>query len=439
MSQHPRPHEPAPCPRLNAWTLTRLPALNQAVLDGKEPCESLVRALREDVLPRLPADPGGCSAREAEQLTVLMGMWGSACVRHYVERGRVPAVDPSALFGQLDVHGQPFRDYLRRVAARTEAGHPGRDTYVSYFQWNPPSVRVRWAGRHWTSPGVFGDGQVRTFTGDPRERELLLFVKTAEALERAANELIEPLVRRYPHPAEAVRSMTAAAALLNALHRLFADFTRRPLARRVTPEFFSDTWRQFTNHWEPGDHPPSGASDVEFIARDFLLGLDVPDYASYVRRLYPALLPAGQERLGRLMGATPLPDLVLAHAGLSAADLRAAPRDRLMTLAASEPALAACYLLLAENVRVATAHLAFARRFVFDLSRARAAEGVRDTAVVSGRVGSTGIRESFMEELRGGRRNHPLTPFERLRRPALAALVDAPAPPRLGELVSVGA
>lgn len=115
---------------------------------------------------------------------------------------------------------------------------------MSYFHWNPPAVHVHWAGQTWTARGAFGDGRVRTHTGDRREVELLLFVKKAEAVERAANELLEPLTIQETATEEAVERMTAAAGLLNVVHRLFAEFTRLPVERGVTPEFFTDTWRQ---------------------------------------------------------------------------------------------------------------------------------------------------------------------------------------------------
>ncbi|WP_050370345.1 hypothetical protein [Streptomyces acidiscabies] len=424
---------------LNSWTLEELPRLNQGVLFHGDPCDTLVKALAGQALPLLSADPATYTPLEARQITVLMGMWGSACVRHSVEQGRVPVSDTRGVFAQLDVHGRPYRAYLADVAARTGTGHPDRDTYVSYFHWNPPAVHVRWGGQRWTAPGVFADGRTRTYTGDPRERELLHFVKSAEAVELAANDLIEPLLGQDLPAGERIERMTAAAGLLNAVHRLFADFTRKPADSRMSPEFFTDTWRQFTNHWEPGDYPPSGAADAEFIARDLILGLDVPDYLSYVRRLFPALLPDGQQRLRRLMGATPLPLLVLARTGIDGQTLRDATPDELMAIVTAHPELAACYLLLAENVRVATSHLDFARRFVFALRRARDAQNMPDTTVMSSRIGSTGIRESFMEELKHGRRHHPLTAFERVRRPALAAMVQAPPAPPLEDVVSLGA
>lgn len=372
-------------------------------------------------------------------MTVLLGMWGSACVRHFVQQRRVQAFDTAALFDGIGVHQRGFRAYLGQVAERTGAGHPDRDTYVSYFHWNPPTVHVDFAGRRWSAPGVFGDGSVRTHTGDARERELLVVVKSAEVVELAVNDLIEPLLRADIPGGERIERMTAAAALLGAVHRLFAGFTRLPADRRMTAEFFTDTWRQYTNHWEPADFPPSGAADTEFIARDLILGIDVPDYLSYVRRLFPALLPDGQRRLRRVMGATPLPALVLARAGLMPADLAEASPDKLLAIAEQHRELAACYLLLAENVRVATSHLDFTRRFVFDYRRARDVDGEPDTPVMSSRIGSTGIRESFLEELKNGRRRHPLVAFERVRRPALAALVQAPPTPDLDGLVCLGA
>lgn len=123
----------------------------------------------------------------------------------------------------------------------------------------------------WSAPGVFGDREVRIHTGDPRERELLLFVKRAEAVELAV---------------------------------IFAGFTRMFHERRMSAEFFTDTWRQFTNHWEAGVHPPSGAADVEFIARD--LSDPGPKRTLTNRRLSDGPVPL--RRTGD-MGRRPKPSL----------------------------------------------------------------------------------------------------------------------------------
>ncbi|TWP53752.1 hypothetical protein FKR81_03065 [Lentzea tibetensis] len=416
---------------MNEWTLRRFPELNQAILTGEPHPADLVRALRAEVFPSLP-EPDACDETRARQIVTLLGMWGSACVRHHVQCGLASATDPRAVFDALDVRGEPFRSYFARVAVRTGTGHPDRDTYVSYFHWNPPAIRVHWSGVTRTAPGAFGDGEVRTYTGDPRERELVLFVKTAEAVEKAANETVEPLTRDFT--GDAVDRMVAGAGLLNAVHRIFAEFTRLPPDRAMNAEFFSDTWRQYTNHWEPGDFPPSGVADTEFLARDLVLGIDVPDYASHVRHVHPALLPADRGRLTSLIGRVPLPTQILRRLGITRL-----PTDTgdLLALATAHPELAACYLLLAENVRVASTHLNFTKRYVFDLRRDRDAAGVPDTPVVSGRAGSTGIPEAILERLKRGRRNHPLTAFERVPRSALTAIAGMPPAPPLGEVVSV--
>ncbi|HEX8867037.1 MAG TPA: hypothetical protein VF821_15365, partial [Lentzea sp.] len=153
---------------------------------------------------------------------------------------------------------------------------------------------------------------------------------------------------------------------------------------------------------------------------------------SYVRRIHPALLSADRDRLTVLATGVPLPVRILRSLGIG--DLPAGARD-LLALATAHPSLAACSLLLAENVRVASAHLNFTKRYVFDLRRARDAAGVADSPVVSGRVGSTGLPESFLEELKRGRRNHPLRAFERVPRGALASIAGMTPGPPLDEIV----
>ncbi|MFD4481696.1 hypothetical protein ACFWPU_37085 [Streptomyces sp. NPDC058471] len=104
-------------------------------------------------------------------------------------------------------------------------------------------------------------------------------------------------------------------------------------------------------------------------------------------------------------------------------------REGLLGIAAQLPQLAACYLLLAESTRLASSHVNIGKRYVFDLRRARDAQGLPDEPVMSGKVDSTGIRESFLDELKRGRRNHRLTAFERTPRPALAAQLGVPPAP----------
>ena len=138
------------------------------------------------------------------------------------------------------------------------------------------------------------------------------------------------------------------------------------------------------------------------------------------------------------MGRSPIPDQLLERVGITPADLDRAPAEELLRIAAKHPELAACYLLLAESTRLASAHLNFGRRFVFDLRRSRDEDGMPDTPVMSSRIGSTGIRESFMDELKRGRRGHRLTALERVRRPALAEIVAMPQAPAPADVVTIG-
>ncbi|WP_406097385.1 hypothetical protein [Kitasatospora purpeofusca] len=423
---------------LNKWTLEELPTFNRLLLSGDLPPRALTKVLTDDVFPLLEADPYIYTEQQARQITCLMGLWGSSCVRHFVQRGLVSAEDTRPLFSALHVRDDSFRGYLRKVVDRSRTGHPDRDSYRSLFHWNPPAVHVTWTGQTWTSPTSFTDGACRTYTAEPAEVEFFLFLKKTGLLEEAANDFLEPLVTEDLASMEVVERLTAAAALINATHRMFAEFLRLPLDRRLTPEYFSNVWRQYTGHWDPGDHPPSAAHDPEFLARDLLTGVNSPHHRTYVRRSYPALGAQDKHRLARIMECTPVPERMLDRAGITAAQLDSASAGELARTAQEHPELAACYLVLAEQTRLASSHLIFAKRFVFDLGRKRLQAGEPATPVQSGAIGNTGLTEAVMEQLRADRRAHALTAFERIPKGVIVGAAKPPVPIDLDDTIRIG-
>ena len=114
----------------------------------------------------------------------------------------------------------PFLSYFAAVADASGTGHPGRDCYASIVRWNVPTAEVRVADQVVaTLPGVFPDGQILTYTGDPGEVAFLELLKTSEALELAANDVLEPIADCSIDicSAEATERATAAAGFLAAL------------------------------------------------------------------------------------------------------------------------------------------------------------------------------------------------------------------------------
>jgi hypothetical protein len=180
---------------LNRWTLTELPRMNRAILAGAQSPEALVRGLASTALIGLPL-PESMSPAEAHQLVVLLGLAGASVARHYQEQDLTRKATPDRAFTPLRVgpDGIPFLDYFSRLASATRTGHPGRDSYASLVRWNAPATEVRMAGTVVASlPGAFADGMIRTYTNDPGEVAFFALLKKSEALELAANDLIQPI------------------------------------------------------------------------------------------------------------------------------------------------------------------------------------------------------------------------------------------------------
>ncbi|MGW7350677.1 hypothetical protein [Streptomyces sp. NPDC054784] len=394
---------------LDRWTLERLPRLNSAVLDGSSPPEAMAKEVTE-TLAALP-DPDAWSTAEARRVLVHLSLSGASLVRHYQERGIAPADQPALPLSLVPVGTgtAPFADYFVRLASRPEIGHPVRDSYAALVRWNTPTAEVRRDGEVLCRlPGVFGDDSIRTYTGEPGEAAFLVLLKKAEALELAANTVLldffgngDPAADGGREPdllgTEAVERMHAAGALLAGVHRLNLDFPRLPAREQLRTDHFMDVLRQFATHWSPGDIPPSGAQDVEYLKRDLILGIDFPDYFAAVRRQFPALLAEERAALLSLADRTSLPARVLAAVRDSGAD------------PARTPALAACYFLLQVNARVSASHFMLTEKYLFKPHRLREEAGLPDGLLVSHQAGTTGIVERTLRRLLDGRKRHALT------------------------------
>jgi hypothetical protein len=419
--------------RLNRWSLSNLPRLNRAIIAREDPPETLAAELMRSVLPALPR-PELLGAGEAQQVVVHLGLWGASVARHFQEQDPAGNMQPHLAFLPLEVGAArtPFREYFARAADATGTGHHHRDSYASLVRWNAPTVEVYWADeRLAVLPGSFPDARVRTYTGHLGERLFFRLVKESEALELAANQLLEPLVlgRIAVTGEEALHRMHTATGLLVALHRLNTEFAARPEDQCLTPEHFMDVFRQFAVHWMPGDIPPTGAQDPQFLLRDFLLGIDFPDYAAHIRRIFPALLDAERDLLTAAAEYRPLPALLLDRLGLDGAELATASPDWLYALLRAHPELGACYQLLAANARMAGFHLSLIKKYLFKPSRARESAGVADSLLVSNRAGTTGMQQPLLDRLVRARQNHLLAGLRRI--PARAIELAAgtrPAP-----------
>lgn len=428
--------------RWNHWTLTELPLLNRDIIAKRRPARALAAQAGAAVLAELP-DPGEYTPREACRVLVLLGLLGASAARHHQEADVERKARPQESFGGFEVgaRGVPFRSYFAAVAEASGTGHASRDCYASIVRWNVPTAEVRAAGEVVAVlPGLFPDGRIRTYTGDPGESAFLELLKTSEVLELAANDALEPVADGSVaiRSAEAGERAAAATGYLSALAAVNQDFAAlAPGAGGIGIDHFMDVFRQFAVHWEPGDIPPSGAQDAQFLRRDLLLGIDFPGYRDHLRRNYPALLDEERAFLDRQAARPTLPAMLLKALDLQPADLATATPDHLRTLVREQPGLAAWYFLLAANAKVGGVHLMLTEKYLFKPQRARDVAGVGDAPLVSNRRGTSGMEEPLLVQLARARRNHPLRRFAMVPAHELAALGSASATARLEQLPTV--
>jgi len=412
--------------RWNHWTLTELPRLNRAILSGEFSLEVLEAQLRRAVLVELPP-PRSFTPADARRVLVLLGLAGASVARHYQEADISRKARPTESFDHLPVgrDATGFLDYFAELAAVTGTGHPPRDCFASLVRWNLPETRIELDGATLaTLPGSFPDLQIRTYTNDPGEVAFFELLKKSEAFERAVNETLEPIVGGQLDilSPEAARRGRAAAHLMSALIHLNQDFAAKAPGRGgLRTGHFLDVFRQFAVHWRPGDLPPTGAQDPEFIRRDLLLGIDFPDYPRQVRAISAALLREERAMLELCLGRRPLPALLLGAIGLSTADL-AVPADRLGRIVGEYRQLAVWYPLLAANAKFGAVHLMLAEKYLFKPQRDRDRSGIGDRELVSNRRGTTGMDEPLLVQLARARQNHPLRALSRLPGRDLAIL-----------------
>jgi hypothetical protein len=421
--------------RVGDWVLHELPKLNQAILLDHAPLRLLVTELRDHVLHQLP-DVVQLTPVQAQRLVVHLGFAGASVARHYQENTPGGTEHPERAFEPLHVGANlPFRSYFAALAGHTGTGHYDRDSYASLVRWNVGTVRVRLRDEVVAElPGLFDDGHIRSYTGTAGEREFFLLVKQGEAIELAANCMLQSLegshielTGEYAH-----RRVRAATVLLDALRGLFVDFTALPPDRAMTAEMFMDVFRQFAAHWTPGDIPPSGALDPEALKRDYLLGTAPPGYDQRTRRLFPAMLAHERAEIGDLMTVPSLPQRLLAEIGTDRPALTDADDSDLRRLIARHPALADWYRLLAMNARVSGVHLRLSKKLLFKPQRQRDEAGLGDRQPISNRAGTTGMTETFLEGLTRARQEHALAAL----RPVLT-VDNAPAGPASGPLVTL--
>lgn len=412
---------------IDRWALTELPALNRAIIAGGQQPAALTERLTRDVLADLPL-PEALSPAVAQRLLVDLAFAGASVARHYQEADLGRKAAPQEGFRGLTAGSEriPFLHYFARLAAWTGTGHSNRDSYASLVRWNVDTTELYWEGQRIAElRGAFDDGQVRTYTGDLGERRFFELIKKSETVELAANRMLEPLSDGLIdlRSEEGVRRVGYATVLLAALRQLSLDFAALPVGEGLRADHFLDVFRQFAVHWEPGDIPPSGALDPEYLKRDFLLGIAFPGYGQHVQRVFPALLSDERLALTALLERPPLPVVLLRSLGLAEETLAAMSVDELRAALRKHPELAVWYQLLSANARVSGAHLMLSKKYLFKPEEQREKQGGADSGLVSNRMGTTGMTKSSLERLARARKAHALFAFHRLPASELTAAV----------------
>jgi hypothetical protein len=421
---------------VNAWVMTELARLNREILARRRPAGDLAAELARSVLTSLP-HPGSVSARQAQQLVVLLGLAGASVSRHYQEADRSHIAAPERAFDRCPVGTEkaPFLGYFAALADRTGTGHCARDTYVALTRWNVPTTEIWWEGARIAAlAGVFSDGLVRTYTGTGDEQRFFELIKISEAIELAINTLLMPISEaalnvRSPEALDRVR---LATVLLAEVRRLNSDFAGLPQEESLRADYFMDVFRQYAVHWTLGDIPPSGALDPEAIARDLLLGVTTPAYDAHTYKIFPAMLSSERELLSRLMDRPSVPETVLQSLGLDTLALNRMSIAQLRETVGRYPVLAALYRLLSAHARMSGVHLRIAKKYLFAPQRQRELEGLGNPGVVSNRLGTTGMDELYLEELTHTRHQHMLSclrPIGAAELDSLAGLDRVPAAP----------
>jgi hypothetical protein len=397
---------------LDQWAFVELPRLNNRVLAGHCSVNELIEALN-GTLAQFPHHEN-ISEAQARQLLVHLGIWGTSVTRHHQEAYPGEArLRPDSGLSLLFVGSSrtPFREYFRELVKLSGTGHPERDAYASLVRWNTPKVRTYWKDRQIAELGSeFDDGRIRTYTNTIGEQLILELFKKCETLEKAANDSLILLYEADAVTAsnDGLEKLRIAAVMLAGVRRVLRDFFAGDHRGRLTEAHFLDVFRQFAIHWDPDDIAPSGTQDIEFLKRDFILGISVPGYGEKIRRFYPGLLAEECEELEVAMRRPALPTAFLDSVGLSPSRLNIMSKSELAQTLRIHPALAGLYYVLRANARVSSVHLSLAKNYLFKPMRRRNSEGFMDKAVVSNNYGINGHAETALERLVEGRKEHPL-------------------------------
>jgi hypothetical protein len=166
--------------------------------------------------------------------------------------------------------------------------------------------------------------------------------------------------------------------------------------------------------------------DVEFLKRDFLLGINFPRYDRHVERIFPALLEEDRESLRTAANRPSLPERLLAETGIAADDLTAMSVADLTAVAQREPAVGLLYFLLQVNAQVAASHLMLTKKYLFKPTALRNEPDRVEAAIVSNYAGTTGMLEKLLEDLAAARRDHPLRNLRQVPRELLKESTGMP-------------
>src|SRR5436305_6957085 len=234
-------------PGMDRWVLTDLTRWNRAILAGSADVREFVVAVNS-MLGDLP-DADLLSPVEAQQVVVDVGLAAVSVARHFQEADPARMAAPERAFAPLVVgpRRHPFLDYFAAAAERTGTGHPPRDSYASLVRWNVPTTSVVWDGQSLaTLPAVFPDGCTRTYTGAAYERRFFHLLKGCETVERAVNDLLEPISDTTVDllSCDGRARARLATALLEVMRQMCVRFAALPPGEGLPPDYFLDVFRQ---------------------------------------------------------------------------------------------------------------------------------------------------------------------------------------------------
>lgn len=423
------------------WISIKLPGLNQKAYQQEITVEDFVAIAHREVLNKLPNIDESLSQTEAKSLLSALGLLGSSVERHaqqnFIRRQLTlvklrlkqepTAVQPGLGLKLLQVNSQSFTDYFSQLARFI--GHPNRDSFASFVEFNGAAIRVRHPQTKETiclMPHLITQGKWLTFTEQQAEIDFLSLLKKSFALQKSANYFLEQIQDPNIDLAsdEAISCVSNAANLMRAVAVEIAYFMANS---QFDSNFFLDYLRQYACVWSQENYlkPPSGANDYASLERDLILFKELippigkfPGYHRHVRSVFSVLMPHEIKKLKLAMSQDSIEAKIYHKLGLNRQQINRLSEREALHLLTENPWLAAYNQLYTAQKEQSHIHYSSIKKYLIRPKRIR--DSNRDSrekvTVVSNQYGTTGMNPlGIVKIIDRARANHPLNNLTRTK------------------------